>query len=758
MSAAPRIQNVAFIGGHIPRQCGIATFTGDLREAVACAYPQAACRVVATTDDKQSYGYPECVCYEVQQEDRAAYRQAADFLNLRGVEVLSVQHEFGIYGGVSGVYLLDLLRRVRMPVVTTLHTVLVEPSDEQRHVMTEMNRLSDRFVVMAEHGREILADVYGIPEVKVDVIPHGVIDVPFLDPEFNKEQFDVLGRTVLLTFGLLSPNKGLEHAIRALPGIVAEHPDIVYVIAGVTHPHLRARDGEAYREMLQALAVELGVEDYVKFKNCFMDQDELTALIEASDIYITPYLNPAQITSGALSYAFGAGKAIVSTPYWHAEELLADERGLLVPFADSGAITHAVNRYLTDPCLMTAVRKRAYEMGRAMTWPHSARAYMASFECARQQRSGRVVGRQKKIPTTLPTLNFRHLVEMTSHLGMFQHAVHDVPNNSEGYCADDNARAYLLTVLAEGLDGGAMGQAAFCAMAGTYLAFLWDAFEPRTKRFRNFMSRGLEWMELEGSDDSHARTMWAVGTGVARTREAGHRAVCGMLFHRGMEQLAKVTSPRAWAFGLLGLDSYLSNCPGDREAQQLRSQLVAALMGLYRHHAEEGWQWFESVVSYDNARLPQALIQSGASMGCQETLDAGLESLRWLMDVQTAEGGWFTPIGCHGFWKQGGHRAQFDQQSLEASAMVSACLRAEEVTSDSYWSEQAAKSLAWYTGYNDLGLEVYDKVTGGCHDALLADHLNENQGAESTISCHLAMVEMVLAKQRSKRKEELCTV
>jgi glycosyltransferase involved in cell wall biosynthesis len=758
MSAAPRIQNVAFIGGHIPRQCGIATFTGDLRAALAREYPQAPCRVVAMTDGKQTYKYPDCVCYEIHQENRAAYRQAADFLNLRGVEVLSVQHEFGIYGGVSGVYLLDMLRRVRMPVVVTLHTVLAEPSDEQRHVMTEMNRLCDRFVVMVEHGRKMLGDVYGIPEVKVDVIPHGVIDVPFLDPEFNKEQFNVVGRTVLLTFGLLSPNKGLENVIRALPGIVAEHPDVVYVIAGVTHPHLRARDGEGYREMLQALAVELGVEEYVKFKNRFMDLTELTALIEASDIYITPYLNAAQITSGALSYAFGAGKAIISTPYWHAEELLSDERGLLVPFADPGAITHAVNRYLADPCLMTAVRKRAYEMGRAMTWPHVARAYMASFERSRQQRSGRVVGRQKRISTTLPTLNFRHLVEMTSHLGMFQHAVHDVPNNSEGYCADDNARAYLLAVLAEGLDGGAVGQAAFCSKAGTYLAFLWDAFEPRTRRFRNFMSRGLEWMELEGSDDSHARTMWAVGTGVARTRETGHRAVCGMLFHRGMEQLAKVTSPRAWAFGLLGVNSYLSNCPGDREAQQLRSRLVTALMGLYRHHSEEGWRWFEPVVSYDNARLPQALIQSGSSMGCQETLDAGLESLQWLVDVQTAEGGWFTPIGCHGFWKQGGDRAQFDQQSLEASAMVSACLQAEEVTSDPCWGEQAAKCLAWYTGYNDLGLALYDKVTGGCHDALLADHINENQGAESTISCHLAMVEIVLASQRTKRKDEPCMV
>ncbi|MCP5535241.1 MAG: glycosyltransferase [Akkermansiaceae bacterium] len=749
MSAAPRIQNVAFLGGHIPRQCGIATFTADLRAAVAREYPQAACRVVAMTDREQRYDFPGCVAYEIFQENRTDYTQAADFLNLRGVEVLSVQHEFGIFGGPSGVYLLDLLRSVRMPVVATLHTVLREPNDDQRHVMNELNRLCDRFVVMAEHGRQMLGEVYGISEMKVDVIHHGVIDVPFLDPEFNKEQFGVLGRTVLLTFGLLSPNKGLENAIKALPEIIAKHPDVVYVIAGVTHPHLRAHEGEVYREMLQALAVELGVEDHVKFENRFMDLAELTNLIEASDIYITPYLNAAQITSGALSYAFGAGKAIVSTPYWHAEELLADGRGLIVPFSDPAAIACAVDQYLTNPCLMTSVRKRAYEMGRAMTWPHAARAYMASFEHARQQRSGRVVGQRGKTSKVLPPLNFKHLVEMTSHLGIFQHAVHNVPNNSEGYCADDNARAYLLTVLAEGLGSGGPDQASFCAKAGTYLAFLWDAFEPRTRRFRNFMSRGLEWMELEGSDDSHARAMWAVGTGVSQTKDSGHRSVCGMLFHRGMEQLARVRSPRAWAFGLLGLNAYLASCPGDREAIRLREQLVRSLMALYHANVEDDWRWFEQVVSYDNARLPQALIQSGLNMKCGQTLAAGLDTLEWLVEVQTSEGGWLSPIGCHGFWQKGGERAQFDQQSLEASAMVSACLQAEAATSDPSWADQAATCMAWYTGYNDLGIELYDRVTGGCHDALLADHINENQGAESTIACHLALVEMILAQRKN---------
>jgi len=758
MSRPPGIRNIAFIGGHVPRQCGIATFTSDLRGAIAREFPEAACRVAAMTDRQQVYDYPEHVAYEIHQEDQAAYRQAADFLNLNGVEILSVQHEFGIYGGDCGVHLLDLLREVNMPVVTTLHTILSEPSTMQRQVMLGLNQLSDRFVVMAEHGKTLLHQTFDISPARIDVIPHGVIDVPFLDPEFNKEQFGIIGRTVMLTFGLLSPNKGIEQAIQALPEVIQKHPDIIYVIAGVTHPHLRAHEGEAYREMLEQMITDLGLEDHVKFENRFMTLAELTALIEASDIYVTPYLNASQITSGALSYAFGAGKAIVSTPYWHASELLADDRGLLVPFSDPSAIAGAVNRYLENPALMTAVRKRAYELGRSMTWPHAARAYMATFSKARVEHGRIHLGTASAGPGDPPPLNFSHLVKMTGPLGIFQHAVHNIPNNAEGYCTDDNARAYLLTLLAEDLPTDAPGRAEFCQLSTSYLAFLWDAFEPRLRRFRNFMSRGLEWMELEGSEDSHARAMWAVGTGVSRSTDPGHRSVCAMLFHRGMKQLGKSSSPRSWAFGLLGLNAYLSRCPGDRGAGRLRLKLSNDLVNLHRGTATGDWPWFESILSYDNARLPQALIQSGLAMNCEDILSLGLKTLQWLLKIQKSEQGWLSPIGCHGFWRRGGERARFDQQSLEAGALVSACLEAHRAQPDSNWLDEALNCTAWYTGHNDLGLEPYDPITGGCHDALLADHMNENQGAESTLACHMALVETRLAKPAPSKVREPCPV
>jgi glycosyltransferase involved in cell wall biosynthesis len=664
------------------------------------------------------------------------------------VEIVSVQHEFGIYGGAAGSHLLEFLREVRMPVVTTLHTVLRDPNDDQRAVMKQLDALSNRFIVMAERGRVLLETVYGVSHAKIDLIPHGVIDMPFMDSNFYKDLFHVEGKTVLLTFGLLSPNKGIEYVIEALPAILERHPNIVYIVLGATHPHLLAREGEAYREKLERLAVERGVAEKVIFDNRFVTLEELKEFIGAADIYITPYLNEAQITSGTLAYTFGAGKALISTPYWHAQELLAGERGIMVPFADAAAIAAGVNHFLSNPTLMTAMRKRAWKAGREMIWPVVARRYMESFEKARASLSvpSLATAAARTVDNgnyPLPPLKLDHLFKMSDHTGIFQHAIYNVPNYHEAYCTDDNARAFIFTVLMQEMDEP---QPELDRLASTYLAFLWYAFDANTCRFRNFMSHERKWLELHGSEDSHARALWAVGTALGRSRNEGHRNLCGLLFQRGLATVGRFSSPRAWAFAIIAIHEYLRTFSGDRVVSQTRNVLTNMLADLFRANSAPDWQWFERIATYDNAKLSHAMILSGHWTSQPEILEIGLTSLRWLLTAQTAEGGHFAPIGCHGFWARGGERARFDQQPLEAHAMVSACLEAYSVTRDDFWHKAARRCFEWFLGRNDLGQPLYDPTTGGCRDALLQDHLNQNQGAESSLAYYLAFAEITRAE------------
>jgi len=733
--------HLAFIGDFVPRRCGIATFTADICEAIAEAFPRTKCIVGSVNDRPEGYDYPSRVRFEIEEQELASYRRAAEFLNINNVEVLSVQHEFGIYGGPAGSHLLALLREVRMPVVTTLHTVLQKPDAAQRAVMEGLDELSSRFVVMAERGRRLLESVYGVDPEKIDLIPHGVIDLPFMDSNFYKDEFGVEGKTVLLTFGLLSPNKGIENVIQAMPAILARHPEVVYIVLGATHPHLLEAEGEKYRRKLEALAVALGVERQVIFHNRFVTIEKLKEFIGAADIYLTPYLNEAQITSGTLAYTFGAGKAIISTPYWHAQELLDGDRGVLVPFADAGAIADSVNDILSQPTRMTAMRKRAWKQGREMIWPVVARRYMESFNRARAavSESSSPPELSAEAAFELPALNLSHLFTMSDHTGIFQHAIYNVPNFHEGYCTDDNARAFIFTVLLEELQEGSPR---IDRLASSYLAFLWYAFDGNTSRFRNFMSYSREWLELHGSEDSHARALWAAATSLGRSRNAGHRSLCALLFQRGLPPVARFSSPRAWAFTLIAIHEYLRTLSGDRVVAQMRETLTNMLLDLYRANAAPEWQWFERIATYDNAKLSHALILSGYWTSQGETLEVGLNSLRWLLEAQTRPDGHFAPIGCHGFWARGGERARFDQQPLEAHAMVSACLEAFSATRDVFWREAARRCFEWFLGRNDLGLSLYDPTTGGCRDALLQDHLNQNQGAESSLAFYLSLAEL----------------
>lgn len=759
MKTFPESGQIAYLGDYVPRRCGIATFTHNLSEAIVGQTPDCRRLVIAVNDKPEGYDYPPEVRMEILQKDVEQYHAVAGELNQSKIDVLCVQHEFGIYGGPAGHHLLALLEEVRIPVVTTLHTVLHEPASAQRHVMNELIRRSERLVVMARKGAEILCQNYGADPEKVDVIPHGIPDVPFAGSAEFKEQFGVRGKTVLLTFGLLSPGKGIEFAIRAMPGIIRRHPDAMYLILGATHPHLIAREGEKYRTSLEHLADDLGVGEHVIFFNRLVSNEDLVQFIGAADIYLTPYLNESQITSGALAYAFGAGKAIVSTPYWHAKELLEERRGVLIPFRNADAIEAAVCDLLDHPADMYEMAKSAYESSRSMVWPVVAQRYLACFlqaKSAHRTVVESVLSRRSPAtrPGKLPAVCLKHLVRMSDDTGIYQHATYTVPNHHEGYCIDDNARAFLLCTL---LEESAIPplDADLDLLATRYLAFLAAGFHQEIGRFRNFMSHDRHWLEDQGSEDSHGRALWAVGTGSARSHNDGHRKLCAELFERGLPALSSFRSPRAWAFALLGVDEYEKAHPGHDESCSHRELLTDKLMRCWDDCSADEWPWFENSVTYENARLSQALLLSSQSIPRQDAQEAGLASLRWLADHQKSPAGHYRPIGSNGFHERDGERAQFDQQPVEAQAMVSACLLAWRITNDSFWWREARRAFDWFLGRNDLGVVLHDSSSGGCRDGLHHDRANENQGAESTLAFQLALAEMTAAEHSNNQSPAL---
>ena len=749
--ATTGIRAIAILGNHLPRQCGIATFTADLSEAISAARPALDCFVLAMNEAGRRHAYPERVRFEIAASDVASYRRAADFLNVSPVDLVSVQHEYGIFGGKAGNHVLALLRELRMPIVTTLHTILAEPNPLQRLAMDELTQLSERLVVMSAHGGALLRDVHAVPGEKIDVIPHGIPDVPF--GRHGKHQLGVEGKAVILTFGLLSPDKGIEHVIDALPAILARHPGTVYIVLGATHPHVKERHGETYRLMLESRAQRLGVDSSMIFHNRFVSKGELTEFLSAADIYITPYLKPEQITSGTLAYAVGSGKAVISTPYSYAKELLADGRGILVPWRDPGAIAREVIDLLDDDDKRLALRERAAAHGRGMLWPQVARAYLESFERARVAHAERLrtVFHAKTLaerPQELPEINLDHLGLLSDQTGILQHAAFSVPRYEDGYCLDDNARALLLTTLLE--EAGTEDGKVVRSLACRYLAFVRHAFDADARRFRNFMSYSRHWIEERGSEDGHGRALWALGTVVGQSGDVGLRSLADSLFHAALPGVEELTSPRAWAYALLGIDEYLRAFQGESRVQAIRNQLAERLLDLYRRASRPTWPWFEERATYCNARLSQALLVSGALMERDEMKAAGLASLEWLASVQRSPDGYFAPIGSNGFYEQGGTKAAFDQQPVEAHSMVSACLLAQRVTGEGRWGAEARRAFNWFLGQNQLQQSLYDPATGGCRDGLHADRPNENQGAESTLSFLLALVEMRSAAQSAR--------
>lgn len=741
---------IAVIGSYVPRRCGIATFTDDLVTSITRdgygkpLADEAGITIVAMNDRDGEYSYGPEVKIEIHQHRREDYRNAADVLNTGRIDVVCLQHEYGLFGGECGEHLFDLLDRLRKPVVTTLHSVMSEPTPKQCEVMEHLCARSSVVVVMANRARMLLNERYGVPRERTRLIPHGVPDVPFGDTEPFKERFGLSGRPMILTFGLLGPGKGIETMLDALAKVVPEHPKVAYVVLGVTHPAIRREAGELYRISLERRAVELGIQNNVLFHNRYVSSEDLREYLQAADIYVTPYRAKEQITSGTLAYALASGKAIISTPYWYAQELLVNGRGRLVDFGDSDGFAQGLCELIGDTDKREAMRKAAYGFGRNMVWARVAEQYVKAFDDARRTfaETGRDLLTERKVlmRMSLPEFRLDHLLTMTDDTGMLQHAIYATPDRRHGYCTDDNARALIVSAMAWAL----VQDERVLPILNVYLSFLHFAHVPETGRFRNFMSYDRRWLEEDGSDDCQGRAIWALGHLVAHAPNDSMRRLAVDLFRSSLPALDTLRAPRSWALSILGLHYYLKQFGGDAEVRTAKAGLADRLDAVFVQVEQESdnWPWFETVATYDNARMPQALIIVGHQLGRPKLVERGLRVLRWLLDVQSSPEGHLSIIGNKGWMGRGGERAQYDQQPLEPAALIGACKAAYRASGDDKWLVEMRRCFEWYVGRNDLGLSMVDFQSRGCYNGLTASGVNENQGGESLLSWLISLLIM----------------
>ncbi len=737
---------VALLGTCSPRLCGIATFSGDLAASLRSSNPDTRVDCFAM-DDGAGHVYPAEVVRTICDQEVGCYVDAARMINEGGYDVLSIQHEFGIYGGEAGAHLLALMRKIEIPIVTTLHTVLQDPSQAQRTVLDEVLRRSSRIVVMSNKAIDLLVEVHQADPEKVSLIHHGI---PKMDPEAGKAlraSLDIEG-PLILTFGLLSPDKGIEYVIEAMPQILTQYPDAAYIIVGATHPHVVAAHGEGYRKKLSATATKLGVDHAVRFVDRFVTQDEIVEWLGAMDIYITPYLKATQITSGTLAYSIGAGKVVISTPYWYAEELLADGRGVFVPFRSAKAIAEAVLRVESDLDARTKMSQAAAAFGQEMLWSAASDGYRKAFNHASENHKNQMEPPERHFQkedggkVELGNMRLDHLFAMSDDTGMLQHANFTVPNRAEGYCVDDNARALLFTLQFEH-NSPIMNRLA--SFQGRYLAFVLSAFNPATGWFRNFMSYGRQWLEESGSEDSHGRAMWSLGETVRRSADVNLRDAADSIYRQGVPALLKSTSPRTWTYGILSAEAYLAAKPNDPTVVAAIAEMARRLHGCCLANTSRDWRWFEQSLSYANPRMAQALMLAGTVLNDSQMVEDGLRALDWLAGLQTSSNGYFSPIGTKGLRRGEVLGIAFDQQPIEAWTSVSASLTAHKITKDSQWFAEAHRAFRWFLGENHINKSLYDPLTGGCADGLHADRISRNQGAESTLAYLCSYAEMSAA-------------
>jgi glycosyltransferase involved in cell wall biosynthesis len=729
------VRHLALIGNALPRKCGIATFTSHIADALRQRYPSMQLDHYAI-DDGSGVEYPAEI-RTIAADDDAAYREAASAIERSGATAVWLQHEFGIFGGKAGSHILELVCHIDMPLVVTLHTVLEQPSEAQQVVLKRILDRAEEVIVMVGKGAEILQRKYGVRADRIHVIPHGVPDRPLRDARELKPRFGWQGREILMTFGLLAPDKGIRQMIEAMPAVVRSRPNALYVVVGATHPNLVRSNGEAHREMLMDRARELGVEEHVRFVDSFVEQEELLDMLQASDVYVTPYLNLAQVTSGTLSYAVAVGKPVISTPYLHACEILADGHGLIVPPCDPAALAEAAIALLGDERRRDSLSRAAYERGRTMLWPQVVERALSPLRRRTQAaKPPPAIHRAPRLP--LDAVN-----RMTDAVGMLQHAIYSVPDRDHGYCIDDNARALILTVL--------RGDAQSARLAPGYAAFVQHGWNPDKRRFRNFMGYDRRWLEDAGSDDSNGRALWAIGVAAARSGDRAIRGWANGLFDIAGPHIAELASPRTRAFAALGAFALLGARPDHALAKALLEASGRQLMAMHEDASRHDWNWFEPELTYDNARLCEALIRSGMALAEPAMVERGVSSLRWLLAHQTGPRGTFRPVGSNGFGRPYAPSLAFDQQPVEAVATIDACAAAFDSTGHDEWRGHARHAFGWFFGDNDAGVPLADPSDGGCFDGLMATGINRNQGAESILSLHLAALTMQRAFTTSKR-------
>jgi glycosyltransferase involved in cell wall biosynthesis len=725
-------KKVAFISTFPPRKCGIATFTSDLIKSTSVAAgDEFEPLVVAMQSGDQKYKDP--VKFEIRQNVKSDYICAADYINFSHVDVVSVQHEFGLFGGEGGAYLSLLLNRLKAPVITTLHTVVDEPDSVFHKPLVDVCNVSYKVITMNERGVNMLRDIYDIPAEKIQLIPHGIPDLPFVDSNYYKHKFSLEDRRTILTFGLLNRNKGIEVMLKAMPAIVKADPSVMYIVLGMTHPNILKAEGELYRFSLRQMVKELKLREHVIFYNRFVDDKELHNFLCAADIYVTPYMNEKQLTSGTLSFAVGTGKAVVSTPYWAAEELLADGRGRLVRFNDSKHLARTIIEILKNDSEFYSLRRQAYDYGRSRTWPRIGQEYWKLFNA--KWLPVRTAAKTT-LSIELPELSLDHLEKLTDDTGLYQHANFTIPNREYGYCTDDNARA----VIAMTRHYAQYSEPKALELLDIYFSFVIHS-QRSDGTVRNFMNFDRTWVEDEPLHDAFGRVLWAFGTVMSLAPSPAYLSIAKSCFDKSVELIQK-QMPRGMAYSILGMCDYLKQFPGASDIKRQVELTADGLVAQYEENNYADWEWFEDILTYDNAVLPHSLFVAAVTSGSRRYLEVAEKTCEFLL-ANTFRKGYFSFIGCKGWYERGGARAVFDQQPLEAASTVMMLRAAYDATQNDRFLSLQRKAFDWFLGQNELRIPVYDFKTKGCNDGLMRDGVNTNQGAESTLSFLLSLLAVV---------------